>query len=131
MQSFYLSAQPKWSWLFLLRPTKERVINANITSRLSFCNALLYGTSGVTPLLRELPRLPIVRSVDFKLLALTKPCIQTRQCNCVNFCARVIRQEHCTLRVIALKVKPTHTKAVNGSFAVTAVSLWNDLPTVY
>ena len=78
---------------FLPRPTKERVVNAIITSRLDYCGAILYGTSAVniarlqrihntaarlimrsprsdsaTPLLRELHWLPIVCRVDFKLL---------------------------------------------------------------
>ena len=81
---------------FLPRPTKERVVNAIITSRLDYYNALLYGTSAVniarlqrihktaarlimrsprsdsaTPFLRELHWLPIVCRVDFKLLVFT------------------------------------------------------------
>ena len=93
--SFYLRNIKQIS-RFLPRSTKERVVNATITSRLDYCNALLYGTSAVniarlqrkhntaarlimprsrsdstTPLLRELHWLPIVRRVYFKLLVFT------------------------------------------------------------
>ena len=93
--SFYLRNINKIS-RFLPRPTKERVVNAIITSRLDYCNALLYGTSAIniarlqriqntaarlimrsprsdsaTPLLRELRWLPIVCRVNFKLLVFT------------------------------------------------------------
>ena len=34
------------------------------------------------------------------LYSLTKPCTTTRQCICVNSCARINRQEHCALRTI-------------------------------
>ena len=44
--SFYLRNIDQIS-RFLLRPTKERVVNALITSRLDYSNALLYGTSAV------------------------------------------------------------------------------------
>ena len=44
--SFYLRHINQISH-FLPKPTKERVINAIITSRLDYCNALLYGTSVV------------------------------------------------------------------------------------
>ena len=44
--SFYLRNISQIS-RFLPRPTKERVVNAIITSRLDYCNALLYGMSAV------------------------------------------------------------------------------------
>ena len=42
--SFYLRNINQIS-RFLPRPTKERVVNIIVTSRLDYCNALLYGTS--------------------------------------------------------------------------------------
>ena len=44
--SFYLQNINQIS-RFLLRPTKERVVNAIVTSRLDYCNALLYGMSAI------------------------------------------------------------------------------------
>ena len=44
--SFYLRNINQIS-RFLPIPTKERVVNAIITSRLDYCNALLYGTSAI------------------------------------------------------------------------------------
>ena len=41
--SFYLRHINQIS-RFLPKPTKERIVNATITSRLDYCNALLYGT---------------------------------------------------------------------------------------
>ena len=84
--SFYLRHINQIS-RFLHNPTKERVVNAIITSRLDDCNALLYGTcvgnisrpqrihnsaprlisrrplsNSDRPLLQELPLLPFARS---------------------------------------------------------------------
>ena len=129
--SFYLRNINQIS-RFLARPTNERVVNVIITSRLDYCNALLYGTSAVniarlqrihnssarlilrsprsdsaTPLLRKLHWLHIVCIVHFKLLVLTYTCTTTRQCIGVNSCARINRQEHCALRTTAYCQKLT------------------------
>ena len=145
---------------FLPRPTKERVVNAIITSRLDYCNAPLYGTSAgniarlrrihntaarfsmrcprcdsATPLLRELHWLPILCRVDFKLLVFTYKAIHNDAP--VYLCELVCPyQPTRTLRSAnnnMLEVKRTRTKAGDCSFAVAAASLcqlWNNLPTV-
>ena len=123
--SFYLRNINQIS-RFLPRLTKERIVNASITSWPNYCSALLYDTSAVniarlqrihnaaarlimrsprgdsaTPLLRELHWLPIVCRVGFKpFFSVTKLCTTTCQCICVNSCARINRQEHCALRTI-------------------------------
>ena len=103
--------------------TKERVVKAIITSRLDYCTALLYGTSAVniarlqrinnaasrlivrsprnnsvTSLLRNLnsTKCPLCAElISRTLYSLTKPYTTTRQCICVNSCARINRQEQC------------------------------------
>ena len=154
--SFYLRNINQIS-RFLPRPTKERVVNAIITSRLDYCNALLYGTSAIniarlqriqntaarlimrsprsdsaTPLLRELHWLPIVCRVDFKLLVFTYKAMHNDAP--VYLCELVCPyQPTRTLRSAnnnMLQVKRTRTKAGDCSFAIAAASLWSNLPTV-
>ena len=130
-------------------------VNAIITSRLDYCNALLYGTSAIniarlqrihdaaarlimrsprsvssTPLLRELHWLPIVCGVDFKLLVFTYTAMHNDAP--LYWCELVCPyQPTRTLRSVnknMLEVKRTRTKAGDCSFAVAAASLWNNLP---
>ena len=155
--SFYLRNINKIT-CFLPSPTKERVVNAIIISRLDYCNALLYGTSAVniarlqriyntaarlimrsprsdraTPLLGELYWWPIVCRVDFKLLVFTYLQSHTQRRSSV-LCELVCPyQPTKTLRSAnnnMLEVKRTRTKAGDCSFTVAAASLWNNLPMV-
>ena len=133
-------------------PTKERVVNAIITSRLDYYNALLYGMSVVNtaclqrihnsaarlilrrprsdsarPLLQELHWLPVARRVDFKILVLTYKAMRDEAP--VYLFELVRPQPARTLRsASSLEVKRTRIKAGGGSFAVAAASLWNALP---
>ena len=151
--SFYLRHINQIS-RFLPKPTKEREVNAIITSRLDYCNALLHGTSVVNiarlqrihnsaarlilrrprsdsarPLLQELHWLPGARRVDFKILVLTYKAIHDEA---PVYLCELVRpyQPARALRSASsdsLEVKRTRTKAGGGSFAVAAASLWNTL----
>ena len=126
-----------------------------ITSRLDYCNALLYSTSVVNiarlqridnsaarlilrhphsdnarPLLQELHWLPVACRVDFEILVFTYKAMHNKVP--VYLCELVHPYQPArTLRSASsnsLEVKRTHTKAGGGSFAVAAASLWNTLP---
>ncbi|KAK2145109.1 hypothetical protein NP493_4026g00000 [Ridgeia piscesae] len=148
--SFYLRNINQIS-RFLTRPTKERVVNAIITSRLDYCNALSYiarlqriqhmaarsimrspRSDSATPLQRELHWLPIVCRVDFKLLVFTYKAMHNDapmylcELVCPYQSTRTLRPANNNM----LEVKRTRTKAGDCSFAVAAASLCNNLPTV-
>ena len=121
--SFYLRHINQIS-RFLPKPTKERIVNASITSQLDYCNALLYSMSVVNIarlqrihnlaarlILRRqrsnsaralLQELHWLQSISRYWYLHTKPCTTKRQCICVNSCAHINRQEHCSLPAVTV-----------------------------
>ena len=125
---------------YLPTTTKERVINAMITSRLDYCNSLLYNTSSnnisclqrmhnaaarlilcrpktdrATPLLCKLHWLPVARRIQYKILLLSYK-ITNRH---APFYLRDLLPSY---------VPRTRGKAGDAAFSVAAPRLWNALP---
>ena len=129
---------------FLPRQTKERVVNAIITSAVNIARLQRIQNTAVrlimrsprsdsaAPFLRELHWLPIVCRVDFKLLVFTYKAMHNDapvylcELVCPYQPTRTLRSANNNM----LEVKRTRTKAGDCSFAVAAASLWNNLPTV-
>ena len=135
--------------------TKERVINALITSRIDYCNSLLYNTSAnnisrlhrmhnaaaslilcrprtdrATPLLRKLNWLPVAHWIQYNILHL---CYKLTHRH-VTFYLRYLLPSYqptrclCTSTSNSLVVPRTRGKAGDAAFAVAAPRLWNALP---
>ena len=142
---------------YLPPTTKERVINALIiyTSRIDYCNSLLYNTSAnnisrlqrmhnaaarlilcrprtdsATPLLRKLHWLPVARRIQYKILLI---CYKITHRH-VPFYLRDLLPSYQPTRCLhsstsnSLVVPRTRGKAGDAAFAVAAPRLWNALP---
>ena len=89
-------------------------------------------SDSATLLLRELHWLPIVCSVDIKLLVLTYKAMHT---DAPVYLCELVCPYQPTRRLGSannnmLEVKRTRTKAGDGSFTVGTAFVWNNLPTV-
>ena len=140
---------------FLPRQTRERVVNALVTSRLDYCNSLLYATvdknfariqrlqntaarlirrmakySNITSVLKELHWLLVLGLVCFKIMLLVHRAVNCREpvylLDLICFCMPTR-----SLRSEGtkhLKRPKTNCKAGDASFPAAAPDLWNRPP---
>ena len=143
---------------FLPTTTKERVVNAIITSRLDYCSSLIYGTTvnniarlqrmhnsaarfilrhsrsdSAMPLLCILHWLPVARKIDFKLLVFT---CKTVHGDAPKFLSDLVCPDTPARALRSannnmLTVRRTHCKPGDSSFAVDTATLWNTEETQY
>ena len=146
--SFHLRCINRMS-RYLPMTTKERVVNAIITSRLDNCNSLLYGTcvnniarlqrmhNSAARLILRRPRsdsatpllCTVARRIEFKILVFTYRAVHgdAPKYLCDLVCpytpTRVLRSANNNMLI----VQRTHVKAGDCSFTVAAATLWNTL----
>ncbi len=140
----------------LTRESLERVIHAFISSRLDYCNSLLYGLprssisklqriqnaaarmltgtrkyDHITPVLKSLHWLPVEKRIDFKVLLLTYRALHDRAPDYI----RDILQDRTNVRTLRstvshqLSVPRNRLKGYGDrSFSSAAPKLWNALP---
>ena len=88
---------------FLPKPTKERVVNATITSRLDYCNAILYGSSVVNIARTFLPKPTKERVVNATITS------RLDYCNAILYGSSVVNIARTFLP------KPTKERVVNAT----------------
>ena len=140
---------------FLPRQTRERVVNALVTSRLHYCNILLYGTvdknfarlqrlqntaarlimrvpkySNITPVLKELHWMPVRERVCFKIMLLVHRAVNCRGPVYLRdlICIYTPTKALRSEGTKQLKRPKTNGKAGDASFPAAAPDLWNRLP---
>ena len=137
-------------------PTTQKMINATVTSRLDYCNSLLFGvpvylvnklqrcqnnaariisllpkSSHITPIRKELHWLPVQQRIHFKVLLLTYKCLNGEGPLYLSklLCPYVpSRQLRSEDKQLLVVPKYRLSKFGKRSFSYAAPSLWNTLP---
>ena len=143
---------------FLPRDKLEMVLHAFVTSRIDYCNGLLYGLPDreigklqrvqnaaarlltsckkydhITPVLRELHWLPVKYRIHFKILLLTFKALHGIAPSYISDLIKVKHNTRYSLRsnegVCSMHPKGRMKKSFGDrSFSVAAPTLWNNLP---
>ena len=142
----------------LTEDTTKTLVYAFISSRLDYCNSLLYGVSDgllmklqavqnaaarvvtgtrkfehITPVLRELHWLPVRRRIIFKLVMMVYKCLNGLAPSyladdCIPVASLAGRRHLRSAESGCLVVTRTRTELGRRSFAVSCATVWNSLP---
>ena len=140
---------------FLVRDTAAMITHAFVTSRLDYCNSLLYGISNslitklqhvlnaaarivtrtkmcnhITPVLKSLHWLPLAQRCIFKIALLTFKVIHglapSYLCDLIKY--RSASHDLRSLNDVLLDVPRCKSSIGSHAFVVSAPKLWNNLP---
>jgi len=140
---------------FLVRDTAAMITHAFVTSRLDYCNSLLYGISNslitklqhvlnaaarivtrtkmcnhITPVLKSLHWLPLAQRCIFKIALLTFKVIHglapSYLCDLIKY--RSASRDLRSLNDVLLDVPRCKSSIGSRAFVVSAPKLWNNLP---